>query len=282
MRSIISNCLVIAFMLSGNGMAQAETNPLEKTVAQAASVDAAVQILSDRLQRQGFEIPVVVNHSAGAASVDLELRPTQVIFARPPSFLERSLLRRSDTVGLDLPFKYLVFEDEAGDVQVRTNRVGYLIDRHDLRINDFGLYLTDVLTEQFGGNATGLITVASQRSLQETVQALQDAINANGAFRIPLVLDFGDGKRRKGPVLIVFGNPNAGTPLMQATQEIAIDLPQKFLVSQNRDGVFITHNDPLFIAQRANLVGEDMRLNAIANALAGFAAAGAGTADSDE
>ena len=282
MRAMIPVYLVVVLILSGGAIVQAETSSLETSVAQAGSVDAVVQILSERLQRQGFEIPLVVNHSVAAASVDLVLRPTQVIFARPPSFLERSLLRRSDSVGLDLPFKYLVFEDAAGDVQVRANRVGYLIDRHDLRINDFALYLTDVLTEQFGVDEAGLITVASQRSLEETVQALQDAISANDAFRIPLVVDFGAGKQRNGPVLIVFGNPNAGTPLMQASQEIAIDLPQKFLVSQNRDGVFISYNSPLFIAQRANVVGEDMRLSAIANALANFAAAGAGTADSDD
>ncbi len=281
MQAITPVYLVVAVLLLSARVVTAETNTLEKAAEQAETVDAAVQIVSDRLQEQGFEIPLVVNHSAAAASVGLELRPTQVIFARPPRLLESSLLRRSDTIGIDLPFKYLIFEDETGDVQLRSNRVGYLIDRHNLHIHDFGLYLTSVLTEQFGDSVTGLITVTSQRSLEDTVQALQQAIQANGAFRIPLVLDYGEGKRRNGPLLIVFGNPKAGTPLMQARQEIGIDLPQKFLLSENREGVSITYNDPFFIAQRANLTAEDMRLNAVAGALAKFAAAGAGTADSD-
>ncbi len=282
MKATVPVYLIVTVWLLGAGMATAATNTLEATVEQAETVDAAVQIVSDRLQEQGFEIPLVVDHSAGAKSVGLKLRPTQVIFARPPRLLERSLLRRSDTVGIDLPFKYLIFEDENGDVQLRVNRVGYLIDRHRLHIHDLGLYLTSALSDQFGGSTTGLITVTSQRSLQHTVQALQQAIEASGAFRIPLVLDYGEGKRRNGPVLIVFGNPNAGTPLMQATQEVAIDLPQKFLISENGEGVSITYNDPLFIAQRVNLTGADARLNAIANALANFAAAGAGTVDSEE
>ena len=283
MKAITPVSFAVVVLLLYARVAAAETNVLEEAVEQAQTVDAAVQIISDRLEAQGLEIVLVVDHSAAAASVGLELRPTRVVFARPIGLLvlERSLLRRSDTVGIDLPLKFLVFEDEHGDVQLRTNRVGYLIDRHGLSIHDFGLYLTSVLTEQFGSSDTGLITVASQRSLQATVQALQQAIAASGAFRVPLVLDYGTGKRRNGPVLIVFGNPNAGTPLMQATQEVGIDLPQKFLISENRQGVTITYNAPLYIAQRANLVGEDMRLNAIAGALANFAAAGAGTASSD-
>ncbi|MGI9285151.1 MAG: DUF302 domain-containing protein [Pseudomonadales bacterium] len=269
--------LLITALLLAARIATAESTTLREVAAQADSVDEAVQIVSDRLGQQGFEIPLVVNHAAAAASVELELRPTQVIFARPPKFLEQSLLRRGATIGIDLPLKYLVFEDENGDVQLRSNPVGYLIDRHDLRIRDFGLYLTGALASQFADSADGLITVLSQRSFDDTVQALQDAIGGNPAFRIPLVLDFGESRRRNGPVLIVFGNPNAGTPLMQGTQEIALDLPQKFLVSQSKGVVSITYNDPLFVAKRANLEGQDARLTAIANALANFAAAGAAT-----
>lgn len=255
----------------------AATDSLQDTVASAASVDGAVQTVSNSLRRQGFEIPLVVDHSAAAASVGLALRPTQVVFARPPEPLERSLLRRGSSIAIDLPLKFLIFEDASGEVQLRANPIGYLIDRHDLRVRDFALYLTRALTEQFAVSDDGLVSVVSRRSLQNTVQALQDAIGASGMFRVPLVLDFGEGRRGDGPVLVVFGNPNAGTPLMQATQEIAIDLPQKFLVSATRERVLITYNDPLFVARRANVVGQDERLTAIANALANFAAAGAGT-----
>ena len=63
---------------------------------------------------------------------------------------------------------------------------------------------------------------------------------------------------------------------MQSTQEIALDLPQKFLIWEDRDGVvYITYNDPFFIAKRHNLTGHDMRLENISNALANFVAAGA-------
>ena len=123
----------------------------------------------------------------------------------------------------------------------------------------------------------GLITVPSTRSLEDTAQALQDAITATGAFRIPLVLDYGDTTSRPKPILVVFGNPNAGTPLMQNTQEIGIDLPQKMLIWEDREGdVQVTYNDPFFIAKRHNVQGRETLLTNISNALAAFAAAAAG------
>jgi hypothetical protein len=78
-------------------------------------------------------------------------------------------------------------------------------------------------------------------------------------------------------VLIVFGNPNAGTPLMQSAQEVGLDLPQKFLVWENRPGeVLITYHDPFFLGKRHNVQGQEERLGATASTLASFASAGAG------
>jgi uncharacterized protein (DUF302 family) len=236
-----------------------------------------VSIVREVLEDRRYEIVLVVDHAAAAASVMLDLRPTQVVFARPPRSLERTLLRRSDTIGIDLPVKVLVFEDESGDIQLRYNPVGYLADRHDIPPRDGALWLLRLATKPFGDLNDGLVTVPSNRSLDETVAALQEAIGANPAFRVPLVLDYGQrSRRRDGPVLIVFGNPNAGTPLMQRSQEVALDLPQKFLVWQDRGDTFITYNDPLFVGRRHNVQGQDARLQAIANALDSFAAAGGG------
>ncbi|SMG65573.1 hypothetical protein BMETH_358490220832, partial [methanotrophic bacterial endosymbiont of Bathymodiolus sp.] len=43
------------------------------------------------MEQRGFTIPLIINHSAAAASVDLELAPSQVIYARPPKVLEKHL-----------------------------------------------------------------------------------------------------------------------------------------------------------------------------------------------
>ena len=263
----------------------------EISIGDAENVDDAVAHITAALERQGFEIVLTVNHSAAAAGVGRGLAPTQVIFARPPRLFERRLLKRSDTIGIDLPLKFLVFHREGEtEIQVTFNSVGYLVDRHDIKINDLLLWLLQYKVEQFGDAPDGLITIQSLLSVEETVQSLQEAILSNPAFRIPLVLDY-DADRghdryhrdHRLPVLIVFGNPNAGTPLMQADQCIGIDLPQKILVWEDADdGVYITYNDPFFIARRHNIQGQDKLLEAIAGALRRFVLLGAGRSPNEE
>jgi uncharacterized protein (DUF302 family) len=49
--------------------------------------------------------------------------------------------------------------------------------------------------------------------------------------------------------LLIFGNPKAGTPLMQSRQTIGIDLPLKFLVWQDERGnVWVSYQDPSYLA----------------------------------
>ncbi len=246
-------------------------------------IDKTVQHIVDTLTEQGLEIVLLVDHAAAADSVGLPLNPTKVIFARQSRALEGMLLRRSATAGIDLPLKFLVFEDDASRPNIRVNTVGYIVDRHNIEVRDFVLKALDNRVTQFSTPDTGLVTVASSQGLQATADALVDAISQNPAFRIPLVLDYSERNAAddarsgtRGPVLVVFGNPTVGTPLMQSSQEIALDLPQKFLVWQRDDEVFISYNDPFFIGRRHNVQDQDDRLAMIATALANFAAAAAG------
>jgi uncharacterized protein (DUF302 family) len=50
---------------------------------------------------------------------------------------------------------------------------------------------------------------------------------------------------------LIFGNPHGGTPLMQASQTIGLDLPLRVLVWQDagRD-TWLTYNDPRWLARR--------------------------------
>ncbi|MCK5831586.1 MAG: DUF302 domain-containing protein [Methylococcales bacterium] len=261
------------------------------TLEDKNDVSSAVAEIKSELEQQGFIVPLVVNHSAAASRVDLELAPIQVIFARPPRLLEKRLLRKSKTIGLDLPLKFLIFKDAEGNVKLSVNTLGYLLDRHKIRTRDFVLRLTNKLISQFGTSdkeRQGLISVESSQSIDDTVQTLQDAISANPAVSIPLVLDYGNSTtkedhkrhRRSFPKLIVFGNPNVGTPLMQADPRMGIDLPLKLLVWKDTEGqVNITYNNPHFIAGRINLQGQDARLNAIAKNLNKLALIGAGKND---
>lgn len=248
-------------------------------IEDAASVSEAVAEITSTLERQGFEIVAVIDHAANAAGVGRELRPTTVILARDPRS-DLRLLRRGQTLGIDLPLKFLVWEDEVGEIRLKFNDVGYLTDRHDIRLRDFQLRRLDRVMEQFGGLDRGLLSIESAQSVAATVAVLRGVLEAAG-FAIPVVIDYRADSGRSGlylrpTTLMIFGNPNVGTQLMQNRQEIGLDLPQKFLVWENWKGeVQIAWNDPAFVAQRAGVQGLETLLSNIANALANFAAAGA-------
>jgi uncharacterized protein (DUF302 family) len=74
--------------------------------------------------------------------------------------------------------------------------------------------------------------------------------------------------------LLIFGNPRIGTPLMNCSQSIAIDLPQKMLAWQDESGqTYLTWNDPLYLESRHDLQGCDEVLEKVSVALANFAQA---------
>jgi uncharacterized protein (DUF302 family) len=126
----------------------------------------------------------------------------------------------------------------------------------------------------------GLITIESEQSVEETVASIQAALEEAG-FIVPLVIDHSANAANVDmellpTTLIIFGNPNVGTQLMQNSRSVAIDLPQKMLVWEDEDGqVYITYNDPQYLADRHGIEDLDELLGNIANALDNFASAGA-------
>lgn len=57
--------------------------------------------------------------------------------------------------------------------------------------------------------------------------------------------------------LLLFGNPQAGTPLMVAEPTIALDLPLKVVAWEAADGkVWLSYNDPIYLQQRYSLSDE--------------------------
>jgi uncharacterized protein (DUF302 family) len=125
----------------------------------------------------------------------------------------------------------------------------------------------------------GLVTVASQHSVKETLDRLDADLKAKGVTVFARI-DHAAGAASVGmPLrpteLLIFGSPKGGTPLMQAERTIGIDLPLKILAWQDADGkVWITYNDPLWLARRHGLgSGTEANVNALANLLANLAKA---------
>lgn len=122
----------------------------------------------------------------------------------------------------------------------------------------------------------GLLTVQSNYSFDETVATAQQILEEEG-FGIPLVLDHSANAASVDlelppTTLIIFGNPMVGTSLMQESRSMAIDLPQKFLVWEDDAGnVYITYNDPLYLANRHGVTEQDEKLTTVAARLQSLA-----------
>lgn len=104
----------------------------------------------------------------------------------------------------------------------------------------------------------GLISVSSTHSVGETVDRLAKLVEAHG-LAVFARIDHAAGAARVGmPLrpteLLIFGNPQGGTPLMQDRQAAGIDLPLKALAWEDADGkVWLAYNDPAWIAARHGL-----------------------------
>lgn len=54
--------------------------------------------------------------------------------------------------------------------------------------------------------------------------------------------------------LLVFGNPEAGTPMMRQAPTLGIDLPQKMLVYEDAENIaFVVYTEPAYLARRHRL-----------------------------
>ena len=68
--------------------------------------------------------------------------------------------------------------------------------------------------------------------------------------------------------VIIFGNPNVGTLLMQCAQNVAIDLPQKVMVNEDENNkVWLTYNNPNYLMKRHDIKGCDEVIGKISGVL---------------
>jgi uncharacterized protein (DUF302 family) len=101
----------------------------------------------------------------------------------------------------------------------------------------------------------GLISVKSTFSVKETVDRLVHLVESKG-LTVFCRIDHAAGAVAAGLQLrptevLVFGNAKGGTPLMQATQTIGIDLPLKALTWQDAGGqTWLSYNDPVWLTER--------------------------------
>jgi uncharacterized protein (DUF302 family) len=89
----------------------------------------------------------------------------------------------------------------------------------------------------------------------ETADRLEELLRAKG-LKIFARIDQAAEARAFGlslrpTVLLIFGDPRSGTPLMERYPSLALDLPLKALVWESADGkVWLSYNTPEFLQHR--------------------------------
>jgi len=127
--------------------------------------------------------------------------------------------------------------------------------------------------------APGLVVVESTQSFDDTWSTLLAALEANPNISVIAQVNHAAaaatiGTALDGNAVVFFGNPNLGTPIMQANRTAGIDLPQKMQVIEQDGRVFVTYNPPAYVAAR-HATGSVGTLATIEGALAGLASTAA-------
>lgn len=87
--------------------------------------------LEEGVKAMGMTVFARIDHAAGAAKAGMELRPTELlIFGNPKA--GTPLMMAGQTIGIDLPLKALVWQDEAGATRIGWNDPAWLAGRHGL------------------------------------------------------------------------------------------------------------------------------------------------------
>jgi uncharacterized protein (DUF302 family) len=102
---------------------------------------------------------------------------------------------------------------------------------------------------------TGVIDLACNRSVVETVERLESLLKAKGIKVFACIDQAAEAKAAgltmRPLVLLIFGDPKAGTPLMIRYPSLAIDLPLKALVWESVEGrVWLSYNSPEYLQER--------------------------------
>ncbi|MGM0858054.1 MAG: DUF302 domain-containing protein [Pseudomonadota bacterium] len=117
----------------------------------------------------------------------------------------------------------------------------------------------------------GIEHLTSDTDFSTVVRQLNEALDDNG-LNLMATVNHGQNAANNdlelAPTMtFIFGNPKAGTPMMQCQGSVALDLPQKMVVRETDDGVRLEWNDPHYLAERHGLESCDLPLDNIAGVL---------------
>jgi uncharacterized protein (DUF302 family) len=120
-----------------------------------------------------------------------------------------------------------------------------------------------------------IVTKTTSRSVEETVARFTDIISTK-ALKLFAVIDQQAEAQEVGldlreTVIVLFGDPRSGTPVMASSPLTALDLPLKVLVWSDRGSTQVSYESPSSLAARHHLrpelTGNFEGINALTDAL---------------
>ena len=128
--------------------------------------------------------------------------------------------------------------------------------------------------------ADGLVTKTSTHSVKETIDKLESIVTSKG-FKVVARVNHAMAAEKNDLELnptevLIFGNPQVGSKLMQSNQSIGLDLPIKVVAWEDSEGVVhITYNDPGWMVARHGISDKAEIVEKMTGALAKFTDAAA-------
>jgi uncharacterized protein (DUF302 family) len=125
-----------------------------------------------------------------------------------------------------------------------------------------------------------LVTLPSAHGVPETVARLK-ALLAQKGIEVFAHIDHAAGAREVGLPLrptqvLIFGNPRAGTPLMQSRQTVGLELPLRALAWEDEEGkAWLTYRRVADLAGQYRVTGRDEAVQALDDGLRALARAAA-------
>jgi uncharacterized protein (DUF302 family) len=124
---LLSLCLLALSSLSyADGIISKTSNHSVKD-----TLDKLESIVTDK----GFKVVARVNHAKAAEMSGLSLNPTEVLIFGNPK-VGTALMKSNQAIGLDLPIKVIVWEDDKGVVTIAYNDPSWMVSRYGITDRD--------------------------------------------------------------------------------------------------------------------------------------------------
>jgi uncharacterized protein (DUF302 family) len=120
-------CFAVLSLVQPGTMAMAAQGVI--TIRSEFSTTETIERLERAIAALNMTVMARIDHAAAAATVGMQLRPTSLlIFGSPKG--GTPVMQLIQTIGIDLPLKALVWQDEEGTTWLSYNDAAWLVDRH--------------------------------------------------------------------------------------------------------------------------------------------------------